>query len=987
MKTSSIIFLVAAGLTIFFGIFVEDDAFGFLLWIAVAFVVFKIIKNEMKISSTTFLVAAGLTIFVGLFDDDAYGFLLWIAIAFVVFKIFAGATNSTKDTIEYSGNGVDANTYISEKRHNNTSFRRLLALLIKKGVVTHDEHRSAGVFDVEEEKASDDPAQKAADLYTIPLEEPELKKVVPTDAPRAADYEQPDDVADEQIGEQTLEDIKPEETTEFQFSSSWFVWIGIFAVMLGVGFFLKYSFENDLIDETGRVILGIIVGCVFLGLGEYFNNKYEKYSHVLSGGGIGLLYLSLYGTLYYELIDPLATLFFMGLVTATSLMLSIRYDSKGIAALGVIGGYGTPFFFGKIVEGFGGLVLLNYLVVLNVGVLVLAYFKKWRDFLWVGFISTVLLMGIWLASPFYDTSKITLAIAYLTVFWMIYTSAVLIFYYFNERTPRTSDMILLTLIGLQYAGVVYLLLIDMYGEKQSFFGLIPLLLAVAYTGISYVGASLRPRERTLTLFPMGMAILFITLIFPFEFEGKWLTVAWLVESSIIGFVALALRSQSLARCAMPVYLLGILFLFFDVFSSEMVRQTATPILNERFFLYGVAITAAFCLMYVFTKFKNLLPEEDNVESVESVEEPIGEYFDDSNNNEVSKNTKKTYARDFFIFANVLIGMMVVTEMGIFSKFIADPEHVFYPIFNIRFFLLLAVIIYAYGVAFFSLNKKEGGGQMNGRVTISFVMANILILISGISELGDYYRFREEYMAIFNARTLIFAIGVAYAGTMSYFLYKGIPNLFRAVKGVAIGMFVVVNILLFIYGISEIADYYSHLEEYKAIFNIRLLLMLLGVAYAGAVSFVLYRKVSSNEELLTAPGFFIAANVLLLLLGIIEIVDYHNHILGAAHNKDVSQQMIMFITLFLAIYGFIALAIGIATKFATLRKIAIVVLGIAIIKVFLVDIWFQDTMYRIIALLSLGTTLLVVGYLYYRYKERIISIIKSDDDDNNQIDKL
>ena len=271
--------------------------------------------------------------------------------------------------------------------------------------------------------------------------------------------------------------------------------------------------------------------------------------------------------------------------------------------------------------------------------------------------------------------------------------------------------------------------------------------------------------------------------------------------------------------------------------------------------------------------------------------------------------------------------------------------------------------------------------MNGRVKISFIMANILVLISGISELGDYYRFREEYMAIFNARTLIFAIGVAYAGTVSYLLYKGIPNLFHAMKDIAKSMFVIINILLFIYGISEIGDYYNYLEEYNAVFNIRSLIMLLGVAYAGVVSFVLYRKVSRNEELLAAPGFFIAANVLLLLLGIVEIVDYHNHVLGAAHNKEVSQQMIMFITLLFAIYGFIALAIGIATKFATLRKIAIVVLGIAIIKVFLVDIWFQDSVYRIIALLSLGITLLVVGYLYYRYKERIISIIKSDDDSN------
>jgi uncharacterized membrane protein len=997
------------------------------------------------------LTAAGFSVFFGIFDDsDWFGWLWPIVIIFIVYKFFSTMSKNAQETSQ------DGSSNISEElsRRNNMlssdiRLERLVSLLIKKGVVNRDELAQAGIFVSEEYKPlpiiqkqvrESEPSRTETTEWSL-----EKQKEILRDAPTFEKHEMPATTpvtVSENIPELVSKEEPKEESAEFQISGNMLVWVGVFAVLLGVGFFLKYTFENDIIGPTGRVVLGIISGFIFLSIGELLHTKYEKYANMLSGSGISLLYLSFYGMLHYKIGSPMATLFFMGLVTATSLMLSIRYESRAIAVLGLIGGYGTPLFFGRIPEIMGGYAFLNYVVILNIGVLTLAYFKNWSWAVWSGFIGTFILMNGWFASSLYDTTKITIAISYITISWLLFTFATLIFYYFHSRIPKQSDALLLVIVGLHYAGTVYGLLIQIFEKKETFFGLIPLVLAFVYTGIAYLGVSLRSTERSLALYPLGMAVLFLTLIFPFEFDGKWLTVAWLCESAVLGFMALMLRSFSLAKFAMPVYALGILFLFIDMPPKTIDTR---PILNEQFFLYAVAIVSAFCMMYSFVKLKKYQEAEIKETTVVLVGEPEAE---------------NPFANGIFIFVNILIGILVLNEMWIFSSFIGVGQHAFYSVFNIRFLLLLIVLIYAYGVIFFDLGRKGEKSQFESRVKTAFIIANILVFISGTSEFYDYGRFLDfakDYVAILNARTLIFAVLMTYVGVVSYYLYKGISGLFSPVRSVSKGMFFVFNLLFMLWGMVEISDFHRYLsmhpETYASIFNVRTIILLIGITYTGAMSYFFKQRAKNNSDLITWPsmffigtnvfialwalfefsgyyshlevytpmfnvrafvlllmigytavvsfmfynredksgggagaGYFVSASVLTLFWGLLEIIDYHNRILikpgmDFTARDLITQQMSMYITGFLVLYGFIALIVGLSTKFILLRQISIIVLVIAVIKVFLYDIWKLDTFYRIIAVLSLGITLLVVGYLYNRYKDRLGEITGFNEQQN------
>jgi uncharacterized membrane protein len=76
---------------------------------------------------------------------------------------------------------------------------------------------------------------------------------------------------------------------------NWLLMIGIFAIILGCLYFLKLAFDNRWIGDTGRVLIGSFSGLSFLYAGERFQKReYKLYGQAVAGGGISILYLSLY---------------------------------------------------------------------------------------------------------------------------------------------------------------------------------------------------------------------------------------------------------------------------------------------------------------------------------------------------------------------------------------------------------------------------------------------------------------------------------------------------------------------------------------------------------------------------------------------------------------------------------------------------------------------------------------------------------------------
>ncbi len=450
---------------------------------------------------------------------------------------------------------------------------RLASLLIQKGIITKEELYGAGGTPAGASVSAPTPAPTASDLAQ-PI------------APIATSQSAPIAPAPGGKGAATA--------TEFAFNTRWLMVAGIIAILFGVGFFIKFSFDNNLIGETGRVILGLIIGLGFVGAGEWFYRKYPKYAFFLTGGGIAILYLSLYSAFgLYHMVDQLTAFLGMILVTLFSVVLSVRYNSVAIAGIALLGGFLTPVLVSSSTVNDIG--LLTYIALLDLGLFALAFFRNWKQLVWGTAVGTLILVGSWFFGH-YDSSKLFMTEFYFTLYWAIFTASTLVFCYFNDRKPTNRDFGLMLVTGLLYMTASYGIL---DADYHAYMGLLPLFLTAVYTLIALFGSYVKEGTKALVYLPAGMAVLFLTLVFPIQFDGYWITISWFVEAGVIAWVGHLLRSRMVSY-SIPIFALGLFRLF--AFDTYLSQENFFLIFNERFVVFAVAVVLAIFVAYIFHTF-------------------------------------------------------------------------------------------------------------------------------------------------------------------------------------------------------------------------------------------------------------------------------------------------------------------------------------------------------------------------------------------------
>ncbi len=153
--------------------------------------------------------------------------------------------------------------------------------------------------------------------------------------------------------------------------------IGIAILVLAIGFFVKYAIDNDWIGPVGRVGIGLLCGGILIGVAHRLRNHYKAFSSVLIGGGLAVLYFTIALAYHqYHLLGQTTAFVIMLVITAFSVLLSLLYNREELAIIALVGGFVTPFL---VSNGNGDYqVLFTYLLILNTGLLVIAYYKAWR---------------------------------------------------------------------------------------------------------------------------------------------------------------------------------------------------------------------------------------------------------------------------------------------------------------------------------------------------------------------------------------------------------------------------------------------------------------------------------------------------------------------------------------------------------------------------------------------------------------------------------
>ena len=236
------------------------------------------------------------------------------------------------------------------------------------------------------------------------------------------------------------EDTNP--ITRWLLGGNTLVRVGMIVLFFGVAFLLKYAAERDLVPIELR-LAAVAAGAVALLLvGWRLRERRPGYGLMLQGGGVGVLYLTVFAALrLYQLVSPEFAFAVLIAITAGSAALAMLQDSRALAITGAAGGFLAP-----ILASTGGgnhVALFSFYAVLDAGILAIAYYKAWRELNLIGFAFTFVIGLLW-GSRYYRPELFATTEPFLILFFVFYVAIAVLFAL--RQAPRLAHYVDGTLI-------------------------------------------------------------------------------------------------------------------------------------------------------------------------------------------------------------------------------------------------------------------------------------------------------------------------------------------------------------------------------------------------------------------------------------------------------------------------------------------------------------------------------------------------------------
>ena len=368
---------------------------------------------------------------------------------------------------------------------------------------------------------------------------------------------------------------------------------GMLVLFIGVAFLLKYVAERTVVPVEARYI-GVVVGALLLlVLGWRLRHKRPGFALSLQGGGVGLLYLTLFAAMrLHQLIPSSVVLLCLIGIVVLSAALAVLQNSMALAVIGVLGGFAAPILTST---GSGSHVqLFAYYLLLNLSIFGIAWFKSWRLLNVLGFFATFAVGSMW-GLQYYQPQFFGSVEPFLIAHFLLYVIIAVLFAF--KQPPKLKGINDGTLIfgtpivvfALQ-AGLVK----DMtYGLAYS-----ALVLGVFYVLLAMLIKRLhRPFFKDLIESFVALGVGFATLAIPLGFDGRVTSAMWVAEASALVWVGVR-QSRLLPRFSgYALAALGCAAFFVE----SPGRGELLPFLNADF--VGVLIVVAACaFMGLYVKF-------------------------------------------------------------------------------------------------------------------------------------------------------------------------------------------------------------------------------------------------------------------------------------------------------------------------------------------------------------------------------------------------
>lgn len=227
--------------------------------------------------------------------------------------------------------------------------------------------------------------------------------------------------------------------------------IGIIVLVLGVGIGAKYAIDNDWISPLMRIVFGYAMGFALLGFAVRLKAKYLNFSAVLLSGGMAILYFVTYfGYALYSLISQPSAFGLMAIFTAFTVAAAIYYNRQIIAHIGLVGAYAVPFLLSDDTGNY--LFLFTYMAIINAGILAISVRKFWKPLFYTSSVFTWLIFGGWFSARYAAAEHFYLALIFLGIFFATFYATKIVHGVMQPKSEDSENLISLFITAFIFYG-------------------------------------------------------------------------------------------------------------------------------------------------------------------------------------------------------------------------------------------------------------------------------------------------------------------------------------------------------------------------------------------------------------------------------------------------------------------------------------------------------------------------------------------------------
>jgi uncharacterized membrane protein len=754
----------------------------------------------------------------------------------------------------------------------------------------------------------------------------------------------------------------------------WALWVGAIAVFLAVAFFLVYAWDK--LSPFGRLGVGAGAGLGLMIAGEFARGKTEKsgFSEGMAGGGLAILYLdawaafSRYSIGSYEL-----SLALMIAITVLGVVLAVRYDSPSLHALATIGGFATPALLGNGAAGGSLLPFLSYITVLNAGVLAVAVSKGWRVNVAFSAFGTLLLLGGW-AVDANLTDHRWLVMAFLTMNYLLYAAAAIAPVLTKREPTEPTDWLLLIGATAFYFAAGNALIRPALGSVPGAF---PVAVGLLFAGLAILTRFQCPADVPLKTACIGISCSMAALAVPIQFKQGMISVGWSVEAAVLLSLAAISHSEVVRRAGQIVYGLAAVALLSTLTTTP--ATTGRLVLNEHgipvlFFALASGWIAwytkrcggddgrpAYAMAWVVAG-AWLLAEQIQYGFTSKVFELSGGLV--GAEPYIIAIAISVYATAVHSLC-VRIDDLEARVTAIATSFVAIAlilgatgvgSHLWRPVFNPRFLAYIVSIVSLLSIAWVSGRRKEALTETEDNVprVIAPAVHALIVFCVGLEIVGAYAMHPVlGWEAI--AGMTVAALMCSYGAML--FLPAFSPG--RAeIRYLAYGL-VGIGALVLLVNATQTWD-----STITPIANARFVAFVIS-AVALCVAASLSAQVAGDGERDIPPTVLVAAGLVTLWALTQETYftfAYYQQSIGVYWERWAQSAVSVVWTL----AATSLLLLGIAREHRITRIAALGLFGVTCAKVFLFDLGFLESQFRVLSFGGLGGALIGISWLYSRY---------------------